>query len=162
MKTPLSVLTAALLAGIPLQAEEELPVATMSITLVTLGLGAVFLLYRYLKSLQTHLNRCDAIVRNLPLPLLWCGKEGHILGINSLLTEHLGFAPRQLKGRRWFERLMPDETALKARHRLLSRDGAPVSFEAPVLDSAGKAHWAIWHIGRSETVTVIVVELWVK
>ena len=162
MKTPLSVLTAALLAGIPLQAEEGLPIVTMSATLVALGIGAVFLLYHYLKSLQTHAERCDAIVRNLPLPLLWCDKEGHVLGTNSLLTDCLGFAPRQLKGRHWFERLLPDETALKIRHRLLSQNDDPVSFEAPVLDAHGQLHPATWHVRRSETLLIIAIELSVK
>lgn len=105
--------------------------------LMALGLSAIFLLYRYLKSLQHTASLLDTVIDNAPVALFWCDRAGRIIGANARFLALTGYRIEQLRGREWLERLLPENTALTLRHRFKSAQPEIGAFQTVMVKADG-------------------------
>ncbi len=110
----------------------------MSALLMTLGVTAVFLLYRHLKRLQTEHAHMLRLIRQAPAALIWFDGKGRLIGANERFLTLSGYRLSQLRGQLWTERLLPSETALRLTHLLRTSDQKEITdFSASFIKADG-------------------------
>jgi PAS domain S-box-containing protein len=133
------------------------PVVTMGALLMTLGITAIFLLYRHLKSLQNDRQRFFHLIKNAPIALFWYDTKGRILGTNDALLSLTGYRASQLKGQVWFERLLADEQALCLRHTLQKRSPGTYTVHTHMIKADGSWRAVVLDIGSEGKMGIVSV-----
>lgn len=121
-----------------LQAAEPSAIG-MSATLFILLLTLIIALMFYLKNIQRENMRFKTLFFHSDTPILFVGTRGGILDLNRSAMTLLGYSKAQITHRKWFEKLLPDETSLQIRHHLhrTFKKGDKGTFEAPVVTADG-------------------------
>ena len=115
MKKPLFVL--ALFTHSLLQAG-DFGTIFMSATLFTLLITLVFTLTLYLKKLQKESLKNSALFDYSDVPTILLSAKGTIVDLNQSAQTLLGYTKKQLVSQKWYEKLLPDESALQIRHQV--------------------------------------------
>ncbi len=113
----------------------------MSSFLFSLSLLFIFFLYSYLKKLQKSEEKMGLLFEYSDVPTLYINKKDKIITLNETARTYLGSKKVALRQSLWYEKLLPDENALKIRHHLyknLKKD-ARVSFDAPLVKGSGES-----------------------
>lgn len=90
----------------------------MSSTLLALSITLVFALLFYLKRLQKESVKNYNLFEYSDIPTLYLNVHGVILDINQSGLSLVGYSKKQLLSQKWFEKLLPDESAIQIRHQL--------------------------------------------
>ena len=113
------------------------PLVTMGAILMTLGLTAIFLLYRYLKTLQHEHSLLSTLIDEAPVALFWCDEAGRIVGANARFLSLTGYRIEQLGGQEWLERILPNNSALMLRHRFKNGRREVDAFQTVIVKADG-------------------------
>ena len=87
-------------------------------TLLVLSLILIFALFNYTKRLHQERLKYGALYNYSDVPTLYLSPKGAILDTNESALTLLGYSKRQLIKSRWYEKLLPDENALRVRHQI--------------------------------------------
>ena len=133
------------------------PAVTAAALLMALGGTALFLLYRHLKTLRKEHQRLSYLMQKAPAALFWYDPSGRIRGMNEALLALSGYSASQLKGQVWFERLLPDEQALRLRHQLQNASTGPCTFHADLIKADGTPIAAVLYIHVDKKTGIVCV-----
>ncbi len=90
----------------------------MSATLFVLFLTLIFSLTIYLKKLQKENRRNSALFNYSDVATLFIDANEKVAELNQSALTLLGYSKKQLSAQKWYERLLPDETAIQIRHQI--------------------------------------------
>lgn len=135
------------------------PLITMGAMLMTLGMATIFLLYRYLKTLQKEHRHFSHIIRNAPSALCWFNDSGRILGANNAFLALTGYDASDLKGQEWLSRLLPDEEATRLRHRLKISSMDIRAYPAVMIKADGSWISVVLDISNGKKVGIVSMRM---
>lgn len=112
----------------------------MSGTLFVLLLTLIFTLTFYIKNLQQETLRNKALFDYSDLPTLYINTRERITEANQSALTLLGYTLPQLTSKKWYEKLLPDESAVPIRHRLHQNlnDDARACFNTVMVCAGGQ------------------------
>ncbi len=90
----------------------------MSGTLFVLLLTLIFSLTLYLKNLQKENLKNSALFNFSDVPTLFISTNEKVADLNQSALTLLGYSKKQLSSKKWYERLLPDETSIRIRHQI--------------------------------------------
>jgi len=110
-------------------------------TLFVLTLTLVITLTSYLKQLRREERRYHALFSYSDLPTLFITPDNTIYDLNESALTLLGYSRKQLKGQKWYEKLLPDEQAVQIRHALYRslKQDARTTLNAPLIRNNGQS-----------------------
>ena len=111
----------------------------MSTTLLILLLTLVFLLFTYIKRLQRENIKSSSLFEYSDVATLFINTKGIVVDLNESAKSLLGYSKKQIASQKWYEKLLPDENAVKIRHYIhqtIKKD-ARTSFSSPLICANG-------------------------
>lgn len=112
----------------------------MSATLFVLLLTLIFTLTLYLKNLQKENRKNNALFNYSDVPTLFINTDEKVADLNQNALTLLGYSKKQLSAKKWYERLLPDETVPQIRdqiHKSLQAD-ARATFNTHLVRANGE------------------------
>jgi len=119
---------------------QEYATLLMSSTLFILLLTLVFLLFTYTKKLQRENIKNSTLFEYSDVATLFINTKGVIVDLNESAKSLLGYSKKQIALQQWYEKLLPDENAIKIRHHIHQtlKEDARSSFNTPIICADGK------------------------
>ncbi|MEN8146518.1 MAG: PAS domain-containing protein [Campylobacterota bacterium] len=112
----------------------------MSATLFALLLTLIFALTTYLKNLQKENQKNRALFDYSDVPTLLINSRGVIVELNQSAQTLLGYSKKQLASQKWYEKLLPDESAVQIRHKIHQtlKEDTRITFHSYLIPAKGK------------------------
>ncbi len=112
----------------------------MSATLFVLFLTLILALMTYLKNLQKESLKNSVLFDYSDVPTLLINSKGIIVELNQSAQTLLGYSKKQLASQNWYEKLLPDESAIQIRHKIHQtlKEDARITFRSYLIPSKGK------------------------
>ena len=97
---------------------QEYGTILMSTTLLVLLLTLVFLLFTYIKKLQRDNIKNSALFEHSDVATLLINTQGIVVDLNESAKSLLGYTKKQIASQKWYEKFLPDESAVQIRHHI--------------------------------------------
>lgn len=112
----------------------------MSATLFVFFLTLIFALMFYVKNLQKETLKNHALFELTDIATLYISSKGEILDANQTAQTLLDYSKKELRGKKWYEKLLPDERSIQIRHQIhqtLKSDGR-IAFTSHLIRANGQ------------------------
>lgn len=127
-----------------LHAQASLEEIAMPASLLIIAITTVIALFIHIKQLQKSEAVSKTIFTHAPLAMLLITKKNEVLRLNNAMQELLKVSNESMVGKIWYERLLPDETALLLRHQWLHDTEASTTFSAVFITPDGITKNIAW------------------
>lgn len=105
--------------------------ALFPLALYVMALIAITALFFHMKQLKKSERLSKLLFEHAPKAMFVVNSKHKIIRINHTLTSLLKTSQKHLLGALWYERFLPDETALVIRHKLHQKQNEHLYFEVP-------------------------------